>query len=390
MQATNALAATVALMLATGAAAQPDATLQARSTAAVRSILERLQASSRFPGAVAGAWLGEGAEVVVATGLADRDLQLPMPDSALLHAGSVGKTFFAALILQLVGEGRIGLDDKVSTYLGAEPWYGALPNANAVTVRMLLDHTSGMPELSGAFMASLIADPGRARTPLEAVRSVSGAQPVSPAGSAFAYTDVNYQLLQLLAERVTGRSAYEEIQRRLLDPLGLRRVVAARTKIVPGLVQGYAGEGSFMGFDAVLHEGALRLDPGFEGGGGGYAANAGDLARWIAYFMEGRAFPASLLPQVRQGVPAGQLDVGTDARAGLGIEMAETPLGMAYGHGGFFPGYLSLVLYYPSVRIAVALQVNSSAGDALSRPLRDVLLETAQALTTRRRGSPRR
>jgi D-alanyl-D-alanine carboxypeptidase len=139
-----------------------------------------------------------------------------------------------------------------------------------------------------------------------------------------------------------------------------------------------------MGFDAVMKDGQLILDPTFEGGGGGFVANAGDLARWLPIFVSGSAFPARLLPDALRGVPAGQLDVGANAQSGLGVEMAQTPLGLAYGHGGFFPGYLSLVLWYPDAGVSVALQVNSSARDALSKPLRDVLLDAASALDSLR------
>jgi D-alanyl-D-alanine carboxypeptidase len=318
--------------------------------------------------------------MVVAVGLADRDLRLPMTEQALLHAGSVGKTFFAALVLQLVGEGRFELDDRVSRYLGTESWYAAIPNAETITVRMLLNHTSGIPEYGSDFMASLIRDPGRVRAPLDAVKSVAGAKPAFPAGTAFKYSDVNYQLLQLLAERVTGRPAAMEIQRLVLEPHRLADVVPADRKAIQGLVPGYAGASSFMGFDAVMKDGHLILDPAFEGGGGGFVTNAGDLARWMPLFTEGKAFPAHLLPDVLRGVPAGQLDVGKDAQSGLGVEIVQTPLGLAYGHGGFFPGYLSLVLWYPDVGIALAIQVNSSAEDALARPLRDVVHEAARAL----------
>ena len=353
---------------------------QAGRAETLRTIVERFRSESRFPGAVAGAWFADGSSVVVAVGLADRDLRLPMTDRALLHAGSVGKTFFAALVLQLVGEGRVGLDDRVSRYLGAESWYATIPNSETITVRMLLNHTSGIPEYGSDFMASLIRDPGHVRSPLDAVKSVAGARAAFPAGTAFGYSDVNYQLLQLLAERVTGRPAYVEIRRRLLEPHRLSSVVPADRKAIPRLVRGYAGEGNFMGFDAVMNDGHLILDPSFEGGGGGFVTNAGDLARWMPLFVEGKAFPARLLPDVLHGVPAGQLDVGRDALSGLGVEIVQTPLGRAYGHGGFFPGYLSLVLWYPEVGIALAIQVNSSASDALSRPLRDVLHEAARAV----------
>jgi D-alanyl-D-alanine carboxypeptidase len=348
--------------------------------AELRAILERFLLESHFPGAVLGTWRAGSSPIVVAAGLADRERRLPMSPDALLHAGSAGKTFFAALTLQLVAEGRLGLDDKVVHYFAREPWFARLPNAQAITVRMLLDHTSGLPEYGNKFMGELVRHPGRHRTPLDAVKSVVGAKPAAPAGTAFAYTDVNYQLLQLVAERITHQPAYAEIQRRLLSPLQLRGIVPADRPLIPGLVQGYAGADSFMGFDAVMDERGLKLNPAFEGGGGGFVTNAGDLARWIGLFMLGRAFEPALLVEVKRGVPAGTLDVGKDARSGLGVEIVQTPLGTAYGHGGFYPGYLTLVLWYGEPEIAVAIQVNSSAGDALARPLRDVLLEAARAL----------
>jgi len=354
---------------------------QAGRRAKLRDVIDRFRADSKFPGAVAGAWFSDGSSVVVAVGLADRERRTPMRETSLLHAGSVGKTLFAALVLQLVAENRVRLDEKVSHYLGREPWYNGMPNGADITVRMLLNHTSGIPEYGSDFMMGLIKEPGRRRLPVDGVKSVAGAKPLFAAGTAFGYTDVNFQLLQLMAERVTGRSAYSEIRRRMLQPLGLKHIVPADSKTVTGLVQGYAGKDNFMGFDAVMRNGSLILDPSFEGGGGGFITNAGDLAHWMALFTEGKAFTRTLLPDVRKGVPAGQLDVGKDAQSGLGVEIVQTPLGVAYGHGGFFPGYVSLVLYYPDRGISVAIQVNSSAGDAFARPLRDVLLEAAQALT---------
>jgi len=107
-------------------------------------------------------------------------------------------------------------------------------------------------------------------------------KPLFNAGARFTYTDVNYQLLQLMAEDLAGASAYSEIQRRILGPLDLEEIVPAYRKSVPGLVPGYAGKANFMGFDAVTTDSGLILDPAFEGGGGGFFTNAGDLARWMA------------------------------------------------------------------------------------------------------------
>jgi D-alanyl-D-alanine carboxypeptidase len=378
-----ALACAVAVLASMTACARPparDAELASRRAATLRDVLERFRRESRFPGAVLGAWFADGSQVVVASGIADRVTGAPMPDTALLHAGSVGKTLYAAWVLQLVGDRRVGLEDSVSTHLGNEPWYSRVPNAQSLTVRMLLNHTTGIPEYGSSLMQGLLDEPGRVRPPLEAVFSVLGAAPVATAGTKFTYSDVNYQLLQLVAERITGRRANDEISRRVLVPHGLKRIVAADRKLIPGLVQGYAGSGFFLRFDSVLHNDRLILDPTFEGGGGGFVSNAGDLARWMALFAEGKLFDPGLLAEMRMTVPAGQLDVGADARSGLGIEIADTPLGIAYGHGGFFPGYLTLALWYPDAGVSLAIQVNSSAPDALARPLREVLLEAASAV----------
>jgi D-alanyl-D-alanine carboxypeptidase len=369
------------VLLAVAGCGDRASALHRRRTAALRAVLERFHHDSKFPGAVAAAWFADSSTIVVAVGTGDRDRATPMPPEALLHAGSVGKTLFAGLALQLVGEGRLTLDEKVSHYLGTEAWYGGMPNGDAITVRMLLNHTSGIPEYGSEFMRSLIRDPGRKRSPLEAVQSVAGARPLFPAGARFSYTDVNYQLLQLVEERVTGTSAYGEIRRRILEPFHLKHILPADAKRIPGLVPGYAGKGFFLGFDAVLADSGLILDPSFEGGGGGFITNPGDLARWMALFAEGKVFPTALLPDVRRGVAAGQLDVGPQALSGLGLEIAQTPLGIAYGHGGFFPGYTSLVLWYPERRISLAIQVNSSAEGALARPLREVLEEAGRALS---------
>src|SRR5262249_8473537 len=88
---------------------------------ALRKRLDAFQNRGGFPGAVAAYYRTDGSVVVVAIGMADRDRKTPMPRAARMLAGSVGKTFFASLALQLVGEGKLGLDVPVKQYLGTEP-----------------------------------------------------------------------------------------------------------------------------------------------------------------------------------------------------------------------------------------------------------------------------
>jgi len=342
------------------------------------AILERYRELSKFPGAVASAYFPDGTPMTVAVGYADRDTKRPMRSTDLLHAGSVGKTFFAALALQLVAEGKIGLDDRVEKYLGSESWFARLPNHEAITVRMLLNHTSGLPTYGNAFMQELVKSPSRVRTPMEALQSVLDGKPLHPAGTKFVYSDVNYLLLGVLIESVTHKKAFDEIERRLFKPLKLRHVYRADRLNIPRLVPGYAGKENPFGGDEIVKHGRFIFDTHFEWAAGGFVANAGDLARWVAAYCQGKAFDENVLPEFFKEVDAPELGAG--AHYGLGIVIEDTPVGKAFGHGGFFPGYVTWVRWYPEKQIAIALQLNTSDDALIKRSLRDVMNEMVAGL----------
>jgi CubicO group peptidase (beta-lactamase class C family) len=91
--------------------------------------LDELHKNGKFPGATVGVALADGTSFGLAVGFSDRDAKTPMKPADLMMQGSVGKTYAAALALQLVKEGKINLDDKVEKYLGKEAWFSRLPNA---------------------------------------------------------------------------------------------------------------------------------------------------------------------------------------------------------------------------------------------------------------------
>jgi D-alanyl-D-alanine carboxypeptidase len=93
---------------------------------------------------------------------------------------------------------------------------------------------------------------------------------------------------------------------------------------------------------------------------------------------EGKAFSADLLPQVVEGVPAPML--GRETRYGLGAIIRKTPTGVSYGHSGFFPGYMTDMMYFPEQKVAVAVQVNTSIGRNLGKPLSRVLVEMMEVI----------
>jgi D-alanyl-D-alanine carboxypeptidase len=154
--------------------------------------------------------------------------------------------------------------------------------------------------------------------------------------------------------------------------------VPSDSRRIPGLAQGYAGpDNPFGGTDAMIAGGKFAINPQFEWTGGGMASTTEDLARWSKALYEGRAFDASLMPQVLDGVPA---KLGPGVKYGLGVIIRETEAGPVYGHSGFFPGYLTEMVYFPDLKAAVAVQVNTSAPRSTGKPLFRFLTDFADII----------
>ena len=372
----SSLCATLAAVLILGHAhAQtPQQDRHADIKARLQAKLDSLHASARFPGATVGVTLPDGSSFGIAVGYADTAKQEHMQPSHRMLQGSVGKTYFAAVALQLVREGKLDLDRKVESYLGNEPWWRApdghvrLPNGADITVRQLMTHSSGVVryEFKPEFTRDLTDHPEKEWTPAERLAYVLDTQPPFAAGQGWEYSDTNYILLGVILEKITGTKLYDEVRRRILEPHQLRNTIPSDRLVLSGVSQGYAGERNpFGGHDAMIVNGKFSVNPQLEWTGGGFASTSEDLSRWAEIVYEGRVFGAELLQQAVNGLPARGL--GQGARYGLGVIVRDTPLGVSYGHSGFFPGYLTEVRYYPAQRFAIALQFNTSVGSAIGR-----------------------
>jgi D-alanyl-D-alanine carboxypeptidase len=351
-----------------------------RAREAVREKLSELHRGGSFPGLTAGFVLPDGSAGGVAVGIADPARKVAMQLSDRMLAGSIGKTFVSALALQLIDEGRLELDAKIGRWLGAEGWFARLPNGPDITLRTLLNHTSGIPEhvYDPAFIRALLEQPDRVWTPPELVSHVLGKRPLFPAGLGWSYADTNYIVLGMIIERVTGRTLYDEIDRRLLRPLKLENTSPSISRVIPGLVPGHMRQGGpFQIGGSTIHEGKLRINPQCEWAGGGYVSTAADLARWGRNLYEGDVLKPPVLEQLLAGVPA---RTGRGDRYGLGVQIRQSPWGPSYGHGGWFPGYLSELEYFAGPRIAVAVQFNTDDVNSLGRSPRTYIAEAALAI----------
>ena len=342
-----------------------DATLRAR----IQMRLDSFHRAGSFPGATLAISLADGRTVGFATGVADTARRQPMPVSARMPQGSVGKTYYAALAWRLIHSGRLDPDALASRYLGHEPWWRRIPNADSIRIRDLLRHTSGVMryEFKESFLRDLRREPYAKRDPLSLLEYVYDEKAPFPAGAGWEYSDTNYFLLGLIIERLEGLPLQTLVDARLLQERALRNTVANRGPAIPGVVQGYAGpDNPFGGSDAIIGaDGRFTFDPSFEWAGGGYSSTAADLARWAQNLYSGRVVDSSLVRRaVDAAVPAPGL--GRNARYGWGVIVRDSvadgaALGAVYGHSGFFPGYQTDMRWYRKPGVAVVVMVNSSA-----------------------------
>jgi len=379
-----ALAALLVAVAPLPGAAQAAGPIQAR----LQAKLDSLVAPPAVPGITLGVVLPDGTSFGLAAGWADTARHVPMTPEARMLQGSVGKTYFGAVALQLVAEGKLELDAPVARYLGHLSYWGRIPNGGTATVRQVMSHTSGIVryELNPRFLEDLARDPMKAYSPEERLAYLFDTEPPFAAGEGWEYSDTNYILVAMLIEEITGNTAYDEIRRRLLEPMGLGHTVPTDRPDLPGLVQGYGGPANpFGGFDEMVRDGRMVLNPQFEWGGGGFASTAEDLARWTHAVQAGKAFDPALLGTYRTGHPA---PLGPQGAYGLGVIMMTLPAGRAWGHSGFFPGYRTEAYHFPDHGFTLALQVNTSAQGAFPpsplRMLGDVAAVLAEALAERR------
>jgi D-alanyl-D-alanine carboxypeptidase len=350
-----------ALYLATTTTAQP-ATL-AKSTIELQqrlqSKLDELRAKNGFPGATAAVVLPDGRIISISTGLSDVEAHAPMKPTDRILAGSIGKTYFAAVMMRLVFEKKLDLDAKISRWIGDEPWLRRFPNADTIVFRQLLNHTSGIPEHaeSPEFTAALRKDPDKNWTPLELLSFTFDKPAKFPAGQGWSYADTNFILAGYIVEKIMHRQLYDLVREQILRPLKLEDTIPSTSRTLPGLVQGYSMPNSPFGFSGrTLHDGKFIINPQAEWTGGGFLSTSTDLARWAKLLYEGKAFDKSMLAVMEAGVPA---RTGKGDEYGLGVQIRHTPFGITYGHGGWFPGYLSEMEYFPEKRTAVAVQINT-------------------------------
>ncbi|HEX8644545.1 MAG TPA: serine hydrolase domain-containing protein [Allosphingosinicella sp.] len=323
------------------AAAPRPADLRARADAI-------LEAAYPADGPGAAVIVTRGGRIVYAAGrgLADLEARRPITPQTVFRLGSITKQFTAAVILQLVAEGRISLDDPVTRFFPDYPQPGG-----RATVRQLLNHTSGIQSYTGIPGWMTEANTNRPYSTAQMIALFRDLPSPSEPGQRWDYNNSGYVLLGAIVESVTGMPWHQAVAERIARPLGLGSISYGVTgEAAPAMARGYTdGEGG----TARL---ANRIHMSVPHGAGGLVGTVEDLAIWARALHSGRVVSPALYQEMIR--PTALPDGGSHPY-GFGLGFDELRGRPTIGHGGGIFGFNTDSFYIPSEDIFVAVFANS-------------------------------
>jgi len=335
-----AVAAAVSLATAPAVSAT-SSTAPARapsSLAGVQAALDQVVAAGA-PGAEALVRIG-GRSYTFSSGYGNLAPLTRMRAGDRSRIGGVTKTFTATVVLQLVGRHVLRLDDSVEKWLP-----GVFPNGRAITIRQLLNHTSGAYDYAQddrVFAPYFEGDMTLIFDPREGVRIAAEHAPLFAPGTGWSYSNTNYLLLAMIVEKVTGRSIGTELRQRIFKPLGLNGTSYPLSSEIRGsYVHGYWQLG---GPDLIDF---TPLSPTLLSASGAIISTTQDVARFYRALLQGRLLPPKVLKAMQTidpvaTDPPGSIDSGIPGGGwGLGLLRETFPCGDAWGHDSEIPGYMT-------------------------------------------------
>ena len=342
------LITTIALATATSAAPATGGSVTIAQPADFKKQADALlQASYSEDGPGAAVVVMRGGRVIYAggRGLADLESRRPITPDTSFRLGSIAKQFTAATILQLVGEGKLSLDDPISRFLPGYPPPGA-----GASVRQLLNHSSGVQDFSKipGWMGS---EPSlRPHSTADLVALTLSRPAVSAPGQRWEYNNGGYVLLGAIIEKVTGKAWHEAVTERIARPLGLGSLAyAAAGSSGSARARGYSKEAGGFRPSRGVHMSVAHA-------AGGLVATVADMAKWAEALHGGRVVSPALY---REMISPARLADGSTEPYGFGLRLQKIRGRAAFVHGGAGRGLDTDSVYVPSERLFVAVFANS-------------------------------
>lgn len=308
-------------------------------------------------------------------GLADREHKDAVTPQTIFRIASITKQFTASAILKLQEEGKLSVDDTLSKYISD------FPRGNEVTIRQLLNHTSGIHDYSPA--PDHLSELARPSTVEDEVRMIKNQKPLYDfdPGTEWRYDNSGYELLGYIVQEVSGESFGDFLRERFFQPLGMTRTGVYREDL--GLSQearGYSFGPS--GFEAPYY-----IHPSHSGGDGALYSTVEDLYRWTEGVFNGRVLGAASLKAAFTPVPTKASQLNSGNGYGFGWYVGPYRGLRDISHGGERPGFTSMMLRFPTERLSVIVLANSDgkpgvSASRLAYQMVDILLGKGSAQPT--------
>ncbi|WSN35293.1 beta-lactamase family protein [Streptomyces uncialis] len=319
----------------------PD--LDGATAAQLDSAVKKVMTEAGVPGVTVGLWASGKGSYVRSFGVADKDTKAPMDPDLYMRIGSETKTFTVTAMLELVDQGKIGLDDTIGRYIDG------VPNGDRITLRELAGMRSGLFNYSmdEDFFKALTSDPDRPFTPQELL-DYSFKHPVQfQPGEEFEYSNTNLILVGLVVEKVSGTPINEFIQRNVLDPAGMRHTSFPTDAAFPSPhAQGYTDQTA----NGKVEDSA-DWNPSWGWAAGAMISNLRDLRIWAPTLANGTL----LTPETQ----AERLKTAPTSIPGAGYGLGIFNVQGWIGHNGSLPGYESLTIYLPGPKATLVVLLNT-------------------------------
>ncbi|WP_035430722.1 serine hydrolase domain-containing protein [Bacillus sp. UNC322MFChir4.1] len=321
-----------------------------------------------FPGILAKTSEG-GKTWGYAAGVANLSTKKPMKTDFRFRIASVTKTFTATVVLQLAAENRLNLDDSIEKWLpGVIQGNGY--DAKQITIRQILNHTSGIAEYSRSKEADFFKNTKKSFTAEELVKIGLSLPPDFVPGKGWSYSNTGYVLLGILIEKVTGNSYAEEIENRIIEPLELSNTfLPGNSSVIPGTnhARGYFQPDGVSELKDVTY-----YNPSIGSSAGDMISTADDLNKFFSYLLSGKLLNEQQLKQMLTTVPTGSAELGG---YGLGIYETKLPNGVSiWGHSGGIPGFSTFAGGTLGGKHTLAVNLNSLGTADNPDPFKNILL----------------